>query len=153
MPEAARCVEQDRVEGPAVPPLRHLAGVRRACVYSLTGQAQALQGLVDTLQPLRVGIQGQHLELRSAFEQMGRLASGGSAGVQNACIRRQPAAHQQPRRALGGQILYRGLALREAGQALDRARPGQDHRLVQIRRGRSMGRQAGGGQALQVIDP
>jgi hypothetical protein len=92
---AARGVQQDGVEGLAVPPVGRAAAVARA---GAAAQAQAREGVVHAQQALRVGVERQHVEV-GQLQQVGRLAAGGGAGVQHARAGGQAGVDQQRRGA------------------------------------------------------
>ncbi len=76
---AARRVEQDRVERPAVPPAR---GVGRVGSDRLRLKAEARKGLVDAAQPVGVAVEREDVEV-AELEQVRGLAAGRRAGVED----------------------------------------------------------------------
>ena len=73
-------IQQDGVEGPAVPPDSGLGGVRG---HDASLQAEALQVVRDALAAGRIDVQRQQVGI-GQLQDMGGLAAGGRAGVQDA---------------------------------------------------------------------
>jgi hypothetical protein len=116
-------VEQDALVRLAVPPVARIARI--------AGQhprRQPQPGQVSRTRSRRAGadIQRRQLDARVALQQVAGLAARGRAGIEHphAGFRRQQARSQ-----LGGAVLYRDVAGREARQFLDGHRRGQAQRL------------------------
>ena len=117
-------VEQNGIEGLAVPPVGRPAGVGG---FQRCPLAEALEIFRHPLQPGRVAVQGQQLGARGQFEQMAGFATRGGAGVENAFT---VLGLEQGGAPLGAGVLDAGPAALELGQLgqrrrrLQRNRPG-----------------------------
>jgi hypothetical protein len=76
----ARHVCQDAVECCAIPPFRRMSGITQ---HQISRKMQPIQIIPDPVQTSGVGIYRHHI-CRSEFQHMARLATGSTAGIQDA---------------------------------------------------------------------